>query len=174
MSGLIKKKLKAAFIICLAASTMVAWRASVGIVRQGVFQTPAAKALDLSERAVMEQPYWLESGLTGINVELADADSRSSDKWYRGGYPGLVEPARIEVAPGKHRFYFIGGHSWLECYFELTMLPGHVYKPTWFSRYYGECNDCRRCACPLEVTDTAPEGNRFTLTVPCCGYPGCK
>jgi hypothetical protein len=168
MSRLIKMKIKikVAFILCLAASTMVACRASVGIVRTGVFQTPAAKALDPSERAVMEQPYWLESGLTGINVELEDADSRSNDKWYKD-YPGLVKPARIEVAPGKHRFNFLGGHSWLECYFELTMLPGHVYKPTWFSRYYDDCGDCRRCGCFLEVTDTAPDGKRLPITVNC-------
>jgi len=164
MSRLIKMKLEVAFILCLAASTMVACVP----VRRAVFQTPVAQALEPSGRAVMEQPDWQLFSLDHA-VKLEDADCRSNEKWYKV-LLGFREPARIEVAPGKHRFYFHAGHTWNDCYFQLTMLPGHVYKPTWFSRH-DVCNDCRRCACLLEVIDTAPDGNRSTHTVRCCGYP---
>jgi hypothetical protein len=151
--------------ICLAASTMVACHASIGIVRTGVFQTQAAQALAPSERAVMEQP---DKGLLfGDCVDLEDVDSTSNDKWYKV-YPGFVKPARIEVAPGNHRFFYMGGDSYRECFFRLVMLSGHVYKPTNLGGRFGN-RTCRSFACTLEVKDTAPNGERVTITVSCGG-----
>jgi hypothetical protein len=149
--------------ICLVASTMIACRPLVGTVRGGVFQTQAAQALAPSERAVMEQPDWHQGTLFGNNVDLEDADSTSNDKWYKV-YPGFAKPARIEVAPGEHRFYYMGGVSWSECFFRLVMLPGHVYKPTNIRDYGG---DCRHRPCSLEVLDKASNGDLVTITVVC-------
>jgi hypothetical protein len=124
----------------------------------------------------MEQPdlnLWLWPYRTTVRLE--DADCKSDDKWYQMS-PSETESARIEVAPGEHRFFFDGGSIPGRCYFMLSMLQGHVYKVKGLIKEefldgipVTECWDCRHCGCPLEVIDTAPDGNRLTAKVYCGG-----
>jgi hypothetical protein len=132
-------------------------------VRKGVFLTPAAQALEPSERAVMEQPVRLWPDYLPFyfpfvpTVKLEDVDCRSGDKWYS---------PRIEVAPGEHRFFLDAGTNLGRCYFMVTMQPGHVYKVNGFNKL---CLDCRKGCCFLEVIDIAPDGKRLTVEVYCGG-----
>jgi hypothetical protein len=141
-------KTRILLVICLAAGTLVA------CITDSVFQTEAAKTLGPSERAVIDQPD--NSTFDRFRfVRLQDVDSKSPDKvsyWF-----GIMNPPRIEVAPGDHNLYYYGGRRY-KCHFSLVMLPGHIYKPTFFREG------------TLEVLDTAPNGDLVTIHIKCLGF----
>ena len=132
-------------------------------------QTDAAKALVPAERSVMVQPDQdMSLGVGNDYVDLKEANDPAPYLLHLLG----IEPKRIELAPGKHRFKYDGGQSWLWCKFEVSMESGHVYKPQALKQkqmFHKTAGSMCRFAedCMITLSDTAPNGHQTELKLDC-------